>query len=126
MNRVLENLLSEDYAIRVGFILPPGAMRLVLQRHSEQTAVTAAIRRGELTEVELREFVARCLAQFKPGALLPGDLALATLAVSLERIQTKYAEEFLTTLGKLHLQEMPLSSRITREGNFTLPSNPEN
>ena len=42
-------------------------------------------------------------------------MALAALAVVLERRTTEFAEEFLLDLAKLKLAEMPLCIRVARE-----------
>jgi hypothetical protein len=114
-NYVLTRLLSDDFDASVGFALPAPAMRRVLQQHGDVRAVWRALRRGEVPPSDFNKFVSLILGDFKRGERLAGDLALASLAVAVERIHDEFANEFLRGLAALRLEEVPIASRIARE-----------
>jgi hypothetical protein len=115
MSPKLEMLTTEDFAVSVGFELPPPALRLRLRSTPEAQAIVEALQSGELTEDAVREFVTALLGDLQKGKRFANDLALATLAVVLEPCATDFAEEYLRDLSRLRLAEMGLSSRIARE-----------
>src|SRR5437660_1268307 len=91
----LEDQLSVIFDDALGFLLPPAALRTALQRSRAVGEITTALRRGEISEEMVRIFVNSLASEYQEGKRLPGDLALAALAVALEHIPTDYAEEFL-------------------------------
>src|SRR5690349_12486915 len=105
-SRHLQFLLTDEFGDAVGFIPPPAVLHRVLQRAPGVHAVRLALRHGEITEPLVREFVASLAAGYSPGRALPGDLALAALAVAMEYWPPSYAEEFLCHLASLNLVEM--------------------
>lgn len=109
---VLERVMSEDFILAIGHQLPPKAMRHVLMRTEECKHLRAACWSGNLTETGLRRYVQDLLGSFMLGEKFPHDLTLALLAVSMERLRTPFAEEYLTTLASLELSEMSLSTRV--------------
>ena len=112
---LLKFLLSDEFSDSVGFILPPAPLRLLLEKSRVVRNIERALRHRELTEAEIRDFAASLSREFKPGEALPGDLALAALAVALERLPADYAEEFIRDLARLRMAEMPTSTRVARE-----------
>lgn len=115
MNRLLETLASEAFAVEVGFLLPPPALRRRLQRSSVVRQVAQAVRLGMITEADVRTFAEQMVRHFKPGYLLPGELALAALAVALEFCPQDFAEEYLCHLARLRLSELGTALRVARE-----------
>ena len=123
---LLRQLLDDEFVISLGYVLPPAAMRLVLRRHPLVKKIRLAIRHGALAESDVTSFAADVTAPFQPGARLPGDLALAALAVALEDLPADFAEEYLYKLAGLRLAEMTNSIRVAREclvQRFSLPKN---
>lgn len=115
MEPTLHTLLSEEFDDSVGFILLPAAFQSVLRRSQVVRKITNAIRHGEITDQMLRSFVSELTGELVKGEALRGDIALAALAVSVETMQTPFAEEYLTTLAKLRVPEMSTSVRVARE-----------
>jgi hypothetical protein len=123
---LLTSLKSAAFADSLGILLPPAALRLALQRLPGVKRLEIALRRGEITEEMIRNFAGALAAEFQEGTRLPGDLALAALAVVLEQRPTAFAEEYLCDLARLRLAEMTTSSRVAREclkNRFALPKN---
>jgi hypothetical protein len=115
-HKLLDYLLNDEFADAVGFILPPSGFRLVLRRSDAVRRLTFAIRRGEVTEPMVRSFVSRIARSAGDGTgQIPGDLALAALAVALENIQQDYAEEFITNLAKLRIAGLATAIRVAKE-----------
>jgi hypothetical protein len=126
MTDLLTRLRANDFGESLGFVLPPAAMRIGLQREPTVRQITMAIRRGEISEAMIRRFVNSLASEFQEGRSLPGDLAFAALAVALEQILADYAEEFLCDLARLRLAEMTVSIRVAREclrNRYLLPKN---
>jgi hypothetical protein len=73
------------------------------------------VRRGQVSDAMLREFVAEMMADFERGRQLPADVTLAALATALESSNADFAEEYLCDLARLQLAEMPMSIRVARE-----------
>ena len=111
---ILERAMSEDFILAIGYQLPAKPMRHVLMRTDECKQLRAAYRSGNLSETGLRRYIEDLLGSFVPGEKFPHDLTLALLAVSMERLWTPFAEEYLTTLASLELSEMPLSIRVAK------------
>lgn len=113
--KVLDELISDSFVLSLGFLSTPTTLRRQLLRSKEVREVREALQQGAITEKTIREFVSSLLASFRVGARFEHELALATLAVVLERRPSDFAEEFLLDLAKLKLAEMPLCIRVARE-----------
>ncbi len=111
----LDYFLTAEFSVAMGFFLPPAAQRIALQRCRAVQDAAAAIRRREISWKTIRSFVDSQVSQFERGKRLPGDLALAALAVVLEQFSADFAEEFLCDLARLQLPEMLSSIRVARE-----------
>jgi len=112
---LLDSLTHANFQQSVGFILPPRAFRRVLLKNKTVRLLDEAIRVGQITEQAVRDFASSQAIQYKVGESLPGDIALAALAVALESNPAHFAEEYLCDLARLHLPEMATSTRIARE-----------
>lgn len=112
---LLEQLTFNDFYLSLGFILPPPSMRRLLLASKEVQRVQESLRSGEITEAMIRDFVASLMGSLKKGLRFPHDLALASLAVALERRPTDFAEEYLCDLARLRLAEMSTSISVARE-----------
>jgi hypothetical protein len=112
---LLERLKAEDFAVSVGFLLPPRALRSQLHARSEVQDVSAALANGGLKEHAVREFVTSLLAGLCNGERFPHDLTLAALAVALEARPTEFAREYLQDLADLDVAEMSSSIHVARE-----------
>jgi hypothetical protein len=55
------------------------------------------------------------MKDFRIGQHFEHEIAIAAMAVALEKRSTAFAEEFLVDLAKLRLAEMPLCIRVARE-----------
>jgi hypothetical protein len=111
----LRQLLTEEFAVKVGFLLPSPALRQVLLVAREVQEVRAALAEGSLREEDLREWVSSLLGELRAGERFPHDLAVAALAVTLEDRPTAFADEFLQDLARLETAEMSTSIRVARE-----------
>jgi hypothetical protein len=122
----LSYLRTNEFADTLGFLLPPAALRIALQRSRAVREIATALRRCEISERMVRTFVNSLASEYQEGKRLSGDLALAALAVALKQIPTDYAEEFLYDLARLRLAEMTTSIRVAREclkNRYLLPRN---
>jgi hypothetical protein len=115
LSPLLEQLTKDDFHISIGFIHAPASVRRALLRSNDVRWVAMALRYGLITEEMIREFTSRVMGEFAKGQRLPNDLALAALAVVLERRPTSFAEEYLLDLARLNLAEMVVSIAIARE-----------
>lgn len=113
--KLLNELSSDSFVLSVGFISTPGALRRSLLHTKKVREVRDSLRQGAITEGTIREFVSVLLSGFRVGQRFEHEMALAALAVVLERRATDFAEEFLLDLAKLKLAEMPLCIRVARE-----------
>ena len=112
---MLERLKSEEFALAVGFLATPGAVRRFLRTADEVSAIREALRNGAISEDTLRKFVSVLMRDLRHGERFPHELSLAALAVVLEIHPTNFAEEFLHDLARLQRAEMSLCIRLARE-----------
>lgn len=112
---LLNHLLTDEFTDSIGFILPPAPLRRVLQRSVDVRQLGASVRYGQTTEKDIREFVSKLLAEFRPGELFRHDIVLAALAVAMEHWGSAFAEEFLIDLARVQRPEFRVSFRIARE-----------
>ena len=115
MNPLLLRLTTEDFADSIGFVLPPAPLRRVLQHSTDIRRLETALRYGEITEKDVREFVNQCLLDFRRGELFRHDISLAGLAVAMEHWKSSFAEEYLIDLARVRRPEFRSSFRIARE-----------
>lgn len=112
---LLERLKTEDFAVSVGFLVPPLALRARLQAAQEVQNAISALAQGNLTEDAIRAFVSTLMGDLHPGQRFAHDLAVAALAVVLESSPTDFARATLQELADLQLAEMTTSIRVARE-----------
>ncbi len=112
---LFERLTSDEFALSTASISTPEALRRLLLRSQIVHDIRESLRQGSITEDSIREFVSSLMKGFHVGARFEHEMALAALAVALERRPTDFAEEFLLDLAKLKLAEMPLCIRVARE-----------
>jgi len=113
--KLLDELFSDSFVMSLAVLSTPRALRRQLLRTNEVREIREALWQGAITEETLREFVSSLLVGLHVGERFKHELALAALAVLLERRPTEFAEEFLLDLAKLKLAEMPLCIRVARE-----------
>ncbi len=113
--KVLEALTSEELALSVGFLSTSEALRRFLATTREVAAVRQAFEEGAIIEETVRRFVSDLLADFRRGERFPHEVALAALAVALQRRPTDFSEEFLRDLSQLKLAEMSTCIRVAHE-----------
>jgi hypothetical protein len=126
MNPTLHALASDAFAVEIGFLLPSRALRIRLRRAAAVQRVELAVRLGAIGEADVRAFAAEMVRSFRPGSLLPGELALAALAVALESCPQDFAEEYICHLAKLKLSEMATAIRVAKgclTARFARPKN---
>lgn len=124
MPTLLDRLTDDEFHLSLGFMHTPAAIRRALLRSPDVKRLAAAIRYGLIHEDVIGRFVGSVTGPFEKGRRLPDDLALAALAVVLERRPTAFAEEFLHDLSRLDLTEMRLSIGVAREclaNRYSLP-----
>ncbi len=97
--KLLDELISESFILSVGFLSTPGTLRRFLVRSREVREIREALRQGAIDEETIREFVSGLLAGFRVGSRFEHEIALAALAVVLERRATDFADEFLVGFG---------------------------
>jgi hypothetical protein len=112
---MLERLKSEEFALALGSLATPGAVRRFLRTADEVSAIRKALRNGAISEDTLREFVSTLMRDLRHGERFPHELSLAALAVVVETHPTNFAEEFLHDLARLQCAEMSLCIRVARE-----------
>ncbi len=121
---LLESLKEDGFDLSIGFIHTPAAARRALQKSVAVRRIALALRYGAITENMLREFVSSIVGGFSQGRRLQHDLALAAIAVVLERRPTDFAEEYLHDLARLKLTEMSTSIFVARQclkGRYSMP-----
>jgi hypothetical protein len=111
---LFERLTSDEFAISAGSISTPEALRRFLLRSKEVREIRESLRQGAITEETVREFVSSLMRAFHVGQRFVHEMALAALAVALERRPTDFAEEFLHDLSRLKLAELCLCLRVAR------------
>jgi hypothetical protein len=112
---LLERLKTDEFSFAVGFHHSTGSVRRKLLNSVDVRRVAAAVRFGAITESMINEFVSSVMLEYRRGHRLPDDLALAALAIVLERRPTDFAEEYLHDLARLKLAEMSTSINVARE-----------
>jgi hypothetical protein len=113
--RLLDQLATDDFALSVGLVSTPAALRHAMSSSKEVRDIREGMWQGVVTEETICEFVSSLMVDFRAGQRFEHELALAALAVVLERRPTDFAEEFLFDLAKLRLAEMPFCIRVARE-----------
>jgi hypothetical protein len=114
-HKLLNQLTSDLFNLSAGFLSTPTATHRYLARCAEVRELREGLRQGAITEETIREFVSSLMSSFHVGQRFEHEMALAALAVALERRPTDFAEEFLLDLAKLKLAEMSLCIRVARE-----------
>ena len=109
---LLEKIKSDDFIFSIGYEMPPKAIRYILVRTKECKQLRDAYCSGILSEAELRRYIQSLLEEFVSGKKFPYDMTLSLVAVVLETLYTRFADEYLSTLANLELSEMPLSIRV--------------
>jgi hypothetical protein len=112
---LLDELTRDEFELAVGALVPPSSLRLVLQRNRLVQRIADAVRRGMLTEQNLRDFVSSRLAELRHGVPFEHDVAIAALGVALEGSPSQFAAEFLSELAGLAIAEMQQSILMARE-----------
>ena len=112
---VLDRLASEEFALAAGFLSTPSSLRQSLRHAKEVHEIHDALKQGAIDDDTLREFVSRLMQDFRRGERFPHQLALAALAVAVERRPTDFAEEFLHDLARLQIAELSTAIRMARE-----------
>ena len=97
---LFERITSDEFAVSAGFISTPEALRHVLARSPEVRDIRNGLRQGGITEGAIRDFVSSVMRDFRVGQHFEHEMALAALAVALERRPTDFAEEFLVEPGE--------------------------
>ena len=111
---LLEKIKSDDFIFSIGYEMPPKAIRYILVRTKEHKQLRDAYWDGHLSEAELRRYIQNLLGEFVSGEKFPYDMTLSLIAVVLETLYTRFADEYLSTLANLELSEMPLSIRVAK------------
>lgn len=112
---ILRRLTSDDFVASLACVATPGGLRRALSRREEVLLVRRAIAQGEVTESSIRRFVSDLLCDFKRDERFPHEVALAAIAVAVEKRVTDFVEEFMLDLARLKLAELPLAIRVARE-----------
>jgi hypothetical protein len=112
---LLRRLETDDFHDSIGFMLPPPALRRVLQGSPDVSVLDAAIRDGGITDRDIRTFVGRLMEGFRVGVPFRDDLALAALAAAMENWDSAFAEEYLDHLARLNRAELNASVHVARE-----------
>ena len=109
---LLQKIRSDDFIFSIGYEMPPKAIRYILVRTEECKQLRDAYCSGSLSEAELRRYIQSLLGEFVSGKKFPYDMTLSLVAIALETLYTRFADEYLSTLANLKLSEMPLSIRV--------------
>jgi len=115
VHHVLENLRTDEFAVRFSLVSNLRAVHRALQRSKEVEELRSALCTGEVTEETLSVFTTSLLKDFEGGKRFPHELALAAVAVALETRPTPFAEEFVLDLARLELAELPIAIRVARK-----------
>ncbi len=113
--RVLDQLTSDEFALSVGLLPTPSSLRRLLNRTKEVAEIRESLKQEAITDDTLRRFVSSLLQDFRRGERFVHELALAALAVAVERRPTDFAEEYLHDLARLQLGEISMAIRVARE-----------
>ena len=111
----LTALLSDEFDVAIGPIVRPPALRRVLAANPAVRAVTGGLASGEISETSIEEFVRECIAGYAPGQRVPGELALAAVAVAIERTQSEFAQRFLELLRGCFGPDLRVAPRVAAE-----------
>lgn len=81
----------------------------------EVRRLEAALRYSQITESDIREFVADLLRGFHIDEVFKYDVALAAVAVAMEHWDNSFAETYLIDLARIERPEFRISFRMARE-----------
>lgn len=110
----LEQLASDGLQSVFGSVSTAQALLRSLRRSPAVRQVQQALESEQLSDSDVRAFVANLLHAWSPGRLFPHDVALAAIAVVLERRFTDFADEYLHDLARLNAPEVPKATRVAR------------
>ena len=108
-------LLSDDFEFKYCMLDYPARLRLLMLEDNSVTELHEAIRVGEISWEQLKEFVDTIVSGFKPGFTLDGDIALCAIAVAIEDFESEFSEEYLNKLSKLKAAEVRKPVRVAIE-----------
>lgn len=110
----IDRLLSDEFADALFPVSTVEAVHEILKTRPEVLRVRDEIDDWVITPSQIHEFAASLIRNFRRGQRLPGDMALAGLAVALTSVKADYAESFLRDLAAVGATELPVSRRVAQ------------
>lgn len=111
---MLEILDSIDFDVSVGVWGVPKPLYHVLKTKPEVLQLREAYLKGEITDIQIRQFVNNLLKDFKTGFQFEHNMAVMAIAVALENIDTPFAKEYIKDLAALEISEMIMPRYVAR------------
>lgn len=109
----LTKLDSEDIAHLVFSIATPETLCSILRTNNNIVTVRRYLfENSDNAQRDIEEFVRERLIDLKSKVYFSHEPAFCALAVALETMPMRSAEDFLSELAALKIAEMPLSSRV--------------
>lgn len=113
MSKLLDELIHSETLNELPlFVGSSTALRSALQSHAVVSQLRADLISGALVHADIDNFVSRAMRNLSVGVRLEEDMALAALAVALEREASDFANEYIEELSRLRLSEMPNSIAV--------------
>lgn len=111
MNK-LQQLLSDEFVSELGFYSTAAGLYRGLAKNPVVKELTDAIRTGEISANNIREFVAQLAPAFERGIRFPHENCLAAICVSIEHFANPFSEEFLIDLARVNITELPFAPKV--------------
>jgi len=113
--RVLDDLLSVDFEARAAAGANGSVRRKLLLRSPEVLRLREVRRSGALSDLGIRRFVGRLMAEFAPSQRFPYQNALSAIAVLMEGTHSVLGDEYLLDLARLDRPELTDAIEVARE-----------
>ena len=112
MNKLLDRLASNEFAMEVSPYSTPRVLYDILLRHPLVEGIKTAYRDGVVTEADIRSLVEGIVSKFNEDIMFPHEETLAALAVVLSSFGDDFALEYIVDLAELNRTGFSYCSRV--------------
>lgn len=112
--QTLNNLRNLSLQATVSSISTAEGLRAFLSCRPEVIELRRAFEAEAIDSDDFHSFVNELLGHFRRGARFHAEGVIAALAVAIETLPARFAQEFLQDLARVKIAELPLAPRVAR------------
>jgi len=111
MSRIFEDLKSIKPVLTDNM----SAIRLIIKKQKPVYNLTQALLHHDIKESEIKDFTENLLKDIKIGYRFEHEILISAIAMAMEDINSKFADEYLESLASIKMTEMRFVSRFAEE-----------